>query len=114
MSQRLANYLLTHRRHAGLSQDEVGFLVGGKSGAGVSRYERSRRLPSFETALAYEVVFGVPARQLFPGIFAKVEKATNKRAEILAAKVSDSAKRKLQLRDRKLETLEQVRSSRRS
>jgi transcriptional regulator with XRE-family HTH domain len=70
MSQRLANYLLTHRRHAGLSQDEVGFLVGGLSGAGVSRYEQSRRLPALETALAYEVVFGVPPQQLFPGIFA--------------------------------------------
>ena len=111
MSQRLANYLLTYRKHAGLSQDEVAFLLGGRSGTKVSRYEQAARLPTLETALAYEAILGVPARELFTGTFAKVEKATKERAETLAREIRLSARRDLQLTKQKLTTLERVASS---
>jgi len=87
MASRLPNYLKTYRKRAGLSQDEVAFLLGCKSGAKVSRYERLARRPSLETAFAYEALFGVPARELFAGVYQKVEGEIAKRARALAGRV---------------------------
>src|SRR5881397_730442 len=90
MAHRLPNYLKTHRKRAGLSQDEVAFLFGCRSGAKVSRYERLARRPSLETAFAYEAVFGVPARELFAGVYEKVEEEIRKRARVLAGKLTSA------------------------
>src|SRR5437867_11982887 len=87
MAHRLSNYLRTHRKRVGLSQDDVAFLLGCRSGAKVSRYERLARRPSLETAFAYEAVFGVPARELFAGVYEKVEEQIKKRARVLAGKL---------------------------
>ena len=89
MAHKLQNYLRTFRKRAGLSQDEVAFLLGCQSGAKVSRYERFSRKPSLETALAYEVLFGVSGRELFAGIFQKVEEKTKKRAQLLVRKLGE-------------------------
>lgn len=112
MSQRLANYLLTYRKHAGLSQDEVAFLLGSESGTKVSRYERSVRQPTLETALAYEAILGVPSRTLFAGIFEKVDRAATQRAKTLVGKLRTSGNG--QMTKRKLESLERVASRHRS
>jgi len=104
MAHRLPNYLRTHRKRAGLSQDEVAYLLGCRSGAKVSRYERLARRPSLETAFAYEAVFGVPARELFAGIFEKVEREVVKRARVLAGKLG--AKETDRTMRRKLERLQ--------
>jgi transcriptional regulator with XRE-family HTH domain len=84
MARKLNNYLKTHRKRASLSQDEVAFLVGTSGGAKVSRYERARRVPSLETAFAYEALFGVPARELFAGVYETVERGLRGRAQRLA------------------------------
>ena len=68
VTPRLENYLRTYRRKSGLTQQEVGFLLGRETGAQVSRYEKRHRLPPLETALAYEEIFGVPVSELFAGI----------------------------------------------
>ena len=64
-SSQLPNYLRTHRKRLGLSQDEVAYLLGAESGAKASRYERFSREPGFRTALACEAVFQRPIRELF-------------------------------------------------
>ena len=110
MSHKLQNYLRTHRKHASLSQDEVAFLLGCQNRTKVSRYERSNRKPSLETALAYEMVFGTPGRELFAGIFQKVEEKTKKRAQLLAQKLSTAKPDRVTLR--KLETLKAITSGR--
>jgi transcriptional regulator with XRE-family HTH domain len=84
MAHRLPNYLRTHRKRAGLSQDEVAFLMGCESGAKVSRYEMNRRQLPVETVFAYEAVFGVPARELLAGVYDEAEQTTRKRAGLLA------------------------------
>jgi len=83
----LANYIRTHRRKAALSQDEVAFLLGCAHGTKVSRYERGSRTPTFDTALALEVVFGVPVAELFAGRFHEVEQSVVKRAKVLVEKL---------------------------
>jgi transcriptional regulator with XRE-family HTH domain len=88
MSHKLQNYLRTYRKRAGLSQNEVAFLLGCKSGTKVSRYERLNRKPSLETAFAYEAVFGVPAKDLLAGVFQKVDDKIKKRAQLLSRKLN--------------------------
>ena len=81
------SYLRTYRKRGGLTQDEMAFLLGCQSGAKISRFERLARQPNLETALACQVLFGVPAHELFPGVFAEVEKTVTERARQLMARL---------------------------
>jgi transcriptional regulator with XRE-family HTH domain len=109
MAKRLHNYLRTYRKRAAFSQDEVAFLLGGRHGSKVARYERNTRQPGLETALAYEVLLGTPVRELFAGRFEKVEATTLRRARVLARKLSAATHTPLILR--KLEQLRVITSS---
>ena len=84
MAPKIMSYLRTHRKRGGLTQDEMAFLLGYQSGTKISRFERLARQPNLETALACQVVFGIPAHELFPGVFAEVEKTVTKRARLLS------------------------------
>src|SRR6202521_2789607 len=84
---RLANYLRAYRKKAGLTQGEVGFLLGSKNGAQVSRYEKRHRLPPLATALACEEIYGVPVSELFAGIRQTVGRDILKRREELRARL---------------------------
>jgi DNA-binding XRE family transcriptional regulator len=66
------NYLRTHRRRAGLTQRELGVLLGYKDSGQVSRHERSKTAPPLMTALAYETIFHVPVSALFVGVHTSV------------------------------------------
>jgi transcriptional regulator with XRE-family HTH domain len=79
----LSNYLRVNRKRLALSQDEVAFLLGVKSGAKVSRNEMFVRVPSLETAFAYEAIFQKPARELFSGLYQQIEQDVVARAKIL-------------------------------
>ena len=74
--QRLNNYLRTHRKHAGLSQSELSFLVRLRSKSVLSRYERGENQPSLRTALACQAAFGTPVSELFAGFSDSVAKDT--------------------------------------
>ena len=84
-NQRLPNYLRAQRRKSGLSQNEVAFLLGRINGAQVSRYEKRRTLPSVETALACEVIFGIPVAELFAGVRDSIGKDVAKRRQELTS-----------------------------
>ena len=85
---KLPNYLRAYRKRAGLSQADVSWLLGTRSGTKVSRYERWNRQASLRTAFAYEVIFGAPARELFAGTYHEVERATEKRIADLTRRLS--------------------------
>jgi len=84
---RLENYLRSYRKQSGLTQDEVGFLLGRHNGAQVSRYEKRHRLPPLETALACEEIFGVPVSELFAGVRQAVGRDIEKRRLELRARL---------------------------
>jgi len=86
-TQRLQNYLRTFRKQSGLTQNEVGFLLGSQNGGQVSRYEKRHRLPPLETALACEEIFGVPVSELFAGIRQQVGRGIEKRRVELRARL---------------------------
>ena len=85
-SSQLPNYLRTNRKRLALSQDDVAFLLGTQSGAKVCRYEQFVREPSLQTALAYEAIFKTPVRELFAGLFQKLEREVAAQAKALARK----------------------------
>lgn len=99
MSSKLPNYLRTHRKRVGFSQDEVAFLMGSISGTRIIRYERFHREPPLRAALALEVILRRPVAELFGGMFDQVERTVLRRAKTLGlrmnkAKPGRHAKRK--------------------
>lgn len=84
---KLDNYLRTHRKKLGLSQREVAFLLGCHSGAKVSRYERSARIPTLNVILAYEVIFRKPASELFAGLYDRAERQTLRNLRLLLSRL---------------------------
>lgn len=66
-------YLRTHRRVWGLTQHELALLMGFESAAHVSRIENGKRAPTIECALACQVLFGIPPREMFPHAYDVVE-----------------------------------------
>ena len=50
------------------------------------RYEQFDRVPSLETALAFEAIFKRSVSELFPGLYHKIEQEVAVRAKTLAEK----------------------------
>ena len=93
----LQNYLRTYRRRSFLSQDEVAFLLGAKTGTRVTRHEGSSRIPKMETALGYEVLFDVSLRELFASEAQKVETIIRQRLPELIREVEERGESKQKL-----------------
>ncbi len=102
MAQRkLKNYLRTHRKKLGLTQKELAFLLSCECEAKVSRYERFKRRPNLESALACEVIFQIPVGELFAGMLEQVKATTARRILLLADRLDT-----LQLRGGRKSALE--------
>src|SRR5712691_665512 len=86
-TSRLYNYLTKHRKHSGLSQSDVSFLVRLKNKAELSRYERNVRVPSLRTALACQELYGVAVSDLFAGLSDSVASDTRSRMKRLQARL---------------------------
>jgi transcriptional regulator with XRE-family HTH domain len=81
-----------HRKQVGLSQADLATLAG-EPRQTLSCYESNVRLPDLETALALELVLGVPVRTLFAGITERVQDVVTHRAEMLLEAMSDQPSR---------------------
>lgn len=68
MAQKLNRYIRAYRKQAGLTQSDVGALLGYAGGEQVSRLERSIEAPSIATALLLALIFDQPIRRLLPGM----------------------------------------------
>lgn len=80
----LQNYLKTHRKLAGLSQNDVAFLLGKESGTYVSRVEQNQVKPDLCTLLFYQIFFNTPVEELFAGVNDQVElQAVNRIAKLI-------------------------------
>lgn len=97
----LPNHLRSHRKRLALSQDEAAFLIGTHGATSVCRYEQFDREPSLEDALAFEVIFQKPVRELFPGLYRKVEKTALARVKVLMHKTDRGKQSRQNIRKRR-------------
>lgn len=81
---RLTNYLRPHRKRCGLSQGEVAFLLGCRSGSKVSAFERGVREPKLRTLLAFTLLYELPLEDLYAELFAQVRRELARRTRLLA------------------------------
>ena len=81
--RKLPNYLGQYRKRSGLSQRDIAYLFGAHDEARVSRYEHFHGAPSLRIALAFSILFRIPAERLFAGDYQKVEAVINRRAKYL-------------------------------
>jgi transcriptional regulator with XRE-family HTH domain len=88
MPHKLPNYLRAYRKRAGLTQGEIAYLLGCRSGAKVSRYERFTRQPTLATVFGYEVIFRASARELFGGVAQATGRTTSRRIKLLIRRLS--------------------------
>jgi transcriptional regulator with XRE-family HTH domain len=85
---KLENYLKTYRKRAGISQREMDYLLGAHVGSTTSRYEHFKRTPTLENALACEALFHAPVRELFAGVYVRVERRTMQRARLIRKRLA--------------------------
>ena len=74
----LVNYLRVYRTAAGLSQKEVGLILGYGDPEAVAQHERFRSLPPLLIALGYEAMFQVPVSEMFAGLRYVMEESVAK------------------------------------
>jgi len=82
----LPNYLRSNRKRLALSQEEVAFLLGCDTGQAACRHERFARAPTLATALAYEAIYRKSVRELFAGLYQKIEEEVAARAKALGSR----------------------------
>ncbi|MEI9899168.1 MAG: helix-turn-helix transcriptional regulator [Hyphomicrobium sp.] len=61
----IPNLLEANRQALGLTQDEVGELLG-LSGDTIGNYELAERSPGLQRMLGLELIYGRPLSQLYP------------------------------------------------
>jgi transcriptional regulator with XRE-family HTH domain len=66
--KKAGNYLKAFRRKSGLSQKDLGRLLGYRDAGQVSRHERATSTPPLAAAIAYELIFEVPVTSMFAGM----------------------------------------------
>jgi len=92
-AQYLPTYLRTYRKHTGLTQTEVAYVVG-INRSDLWQYETSRREPSLRVLLALQILYRMPLRKLFAGIFLQCRRATLQRLRRLRARLVAAGKRR--------------------
>jgi transcriptional regulator with XRE-family HTH domain len=81
--------LRTLRLRSGLSQREVAELVGFRSDAAAYRHECSKSIPDLRTAMAYEIIFGVPISSMFSGLYRSIEPIIEEQISQLRKQLED-------------------------
>jgi hypothetical protein len=93
---RVENRLWPARKRRVLEQKQVAYLLNHHTSDQVSRYELGTRLPTLETALLLEMIYGAPLRVLYRDLY-----------ERLQAELRDRLKRVPQLQERLAEFFEE-------
>jgi transcriptional regulator with XRE-family HTH domain len=75
----VGNYLRARRKKAGLSQRELGKLLGYADEGAVSRHEQSKTIPPLSIAIAYEIIFQNHVSELYPAATEKMKMTIEQR-----------------------------------
>ena len=88
------NHIRRHRKRSGLSQREIGLLLGYKNQWQISRHERSEAIPPLLAALAYQVIFQVPVSVIFAPMHGTVLKTIEHNLADFERSLTESATRR--------------------
>jgi transcriptional regulator with XRE-family HTH domain len=91
--QAAGNYLKAHRKRSGLSQREIGKLLGYNDPGQVSRHEQSRSTPPLTIALSYEIIFKVSVSGIFVGMRGSIERGIESKLQQLEAELLNRSAR---------------------
>ena len=105
MDHRIKTYLRPLRRRWGITQKELAFLIGAKTGPAISRIEGGTRTPSRVTAFACALVFGATLPELFPEFSSEIREDVRRRANELYEELQGNPSKVTRL---KLDFLEDV------
>jgi len=86
----MSNYLRRERRAWGLTQRELAELLGCRCPKQLSRIERDVRPPSMRVLVASKILFGCPARRIFPRLYDEVEELVIRNAYRLHQRLEDN------------------------
>lgn len=75
------NRLWQTRKRRGLQQKQVAYLLNHHTPDQVSRYELGTRLPTLETALLLEIIYGAPLRILYKDLYERLQTEVKERFE---------------------------------
>jgi len=92
-TQFLPTYLRTYRKRTGLTQTEVAYVLG-INRSDLWHYETSRREPSLRVLLALQILYRIPLRKLFAGIFLQCRLSTLSRLRRLRGRLVTAGKHK--------------------
>lgn len=68
MHEHTHNNLWLYRRRRGFPQKWVALLLGHRSASVISEYERGIKTPPLAVALKFQLIYGAPLAELFPGL----------------------------------------------
>lgn len=77
------NCIRAYRKQAELSQRDLAHLIGYNSRMSVFRLEREGHLPTVDTVIACQIIFGASTQELFPDLYQEIEQITKERAREL-------------------------------
>ena len=84
------NRLSVLRKQNGLSQKQLGALVG-QDRTMISLYERGRALPSLPAAGMLQLLFDLNVADIFPGLFRQLEQELQSKRQKLSRRVAERA-----------------------
>lgn len=105
MSSKVLCYLRTLRLRWDLTQEEVASLLPKGSRNRVADVEKGDAPPNAEEILAYSMIFGLPAKDIFPKFCAEIEDAVMRGAYALYQQVEDDKSLAAQRRRKLIEEM---------
>jgi len=69
MIAHLKSYVRPHRKRLGLTQAELGVLLGGEDQSVIARFEKGTRIPPLGIIFRLSELFDVPPEKLFPCLY---------------------------------------------
>lgn len=78
-SVKIRNLLWLSRKHLGLRQKQVAYLLKHKTTDQISRYEKGERAPSLKALLELEIVYGLPPRILYQPYYEQLREEISER-----------------------------------
>lgn len=99
------SHVRLYRRSSGLSQMDIAYLIGHNSNTAISRIEGASVHADIQLGIALAIIFDLPIKTLFPGIYWKQTHLIAQRAAMLAQHSAPPGKERQRIRHQTLTEL---------